>query len=392
MRKALIVAGLQFRLVYSNKATFFVLLAMPLLFTTIFGLLMSGSGSGGGPRRFPVAVADEDQSVASRLLVETLQVHGLLQVQEATRPEVTKLFADKKLAAAVVIPAGYEQALRAGSGPQVELLSAPGGNLAVAVSPIVQREAMRVASDFHIALMEGEPADEAHLRQAYARVGADREQLGITLSREQAQRAQASQRREHSSLTQASLGFTVMFVMMLTFMQGGVILQERQNGTWGRLLTTPSDRTSLLTGYLLSFFLIGMAQFGLLVGATRLFFGVQWGAIGPLFALAGAFVLCSAGLGLFVAGIVRTAEQQRNIATIVVVASSMLGGVYWPLEFVGETMQRIGYLTPQAWAMQGFTEIMLRGGSFGALLWPMTVLLSLTVIFMTAGVLRVRYE
>jgi ABC-2 type transport system permease protein len=59
---------------------------------------------------------------------------------------------------------------------------------------------------------------------------------------------------------------------------------------------------------------------------------------------------------------------------------------------VSPTMQRIGYLTPQAWAIDGFREVMLRGGAWSGLMWPLVVLLGITAVFLTAGVLRVRYE
>lgn len=70
----------------------------------------------------------------------------------------------------------------------------------------------------------------------------------------------------------------------------------------------------------------------------------------------------------------------------------MLGGVYWPLDLVSDTMRRVGYLTPQAWAMDGFREVMLRGGSWSGLARPLVVLLTLAAVFMAAGLRRVRYE
>ncbi len=183
-----------------------------------------------------------------------------------------------------------------------------------------------------------------------------------------------------------------MFVMMLVFNMSGVILEERSLGTWGRLLTAPTARSGILSGYLLSFFMTGMFQFAVLVGISTLLFRVHWGPVLPLAAMAAAFILCSSGLGLFLAGLVRTAEQQRTIGVLVVSSISMLGGVYWPLELLGDTMRRIGYLTPQAWAMEGFREVMLRGGDWGGLVWPLTVLLTLALVCMTAGLARVRYS
>lgn len=392
MKQMLTVAGLQFRLVFKSRSSLAVMLMMPLIFVLIFGSLMGNGGGSGQGQIYRVAVVDQDQSHASRLLFNGLKEQDSLAIETAALAEMNKLFGDKVIAAGIVIPAGFAADLAAGRSTEIRVLAAPGGNLAMAITPTIQREAARVSSDYRLALaMIGAPADEVALQAAFDRVQADRQRMSVSLNREAVYRETARE-RQHSGTSHASLGFTVMFVMMLVFMQGGVILRERQGGTWGRLLTTPAGRLSVLGGYLLSFFLIGIVQFTLLVIATRYLFGVHWGSLLPLYAVAASFVLCSAGLGLFVAGMVKTSEQQATFGTIAVVATSMLGGVYWPLEIVGPTMQRIGYLTPQAWAMTGLTEVMLRDGSFSSLLWPITVLLSLTVIFMTAGLLRVRYE
>jgi ABC-2 type transport system permease protein len=143
---------------------------------------------------------------------------------------------------------------------------------------------------------------------------------------------------------------------------------------------------------MLSFFVTGMFQFTVLVLGTRLLFHIQWGPLLPLFAVGAATVLASAGMGLFLAGLVRTFEQQMAIGVIFVIATSMLGGLFWPLEILSPTMQRIGHLTPQAWAMEGLTEVALRGGTWAGLALPLAVLLGLALVFSAVGVRRVRYE
>ena len=311
----------------------------------------------------------------------------------ARNEEVTRLFADKVIAAAVIIPSGFEDDLSAGASPEVKLVAPPGGNLQLVVWPVISREAARVAEDYRLARrIAADPASAAALQAAYDRVTRERQALGISTSHERVQRAKAKADQRLSNLGERALGFTVMFVMMLVFSMSGVILQERQRGTWGRLLVTPTARASVLTGYLLSFFVTGLFQFAVLVGASSLLFRISWGPLLQLAVMAAAFILCSAGMGMFVAGIVRTYEQQQVVGVLFVNATSMLGGVYWPLELVSDAMRRIGYLTPQAWAMDGFREVMLRGGAWSGLVRPLIVLLALAAIFMTAGLARVRYE
>lgn len=391
MRQAFSVALLQFQLILKSKGTVMTMFGLPLLMTLIFGSLAGGDSN--GVKVYPVAVVDQDSSFAAQRLVEALQHEPALQVQTASAEALPKLLSDKRISAGVIIPAGFQRGLAGGTVPEVQLMTAPGGNLGVAIGPAVQRLAAQVTSDYRLARQApGAASDEAQLAVAYAKAGADRLALGATVVQETVRRSGPKSDSDLGNVGERALGFTVMFVMMIVFLMGGVILKERQDGTWGRLLTTPASKLSLLTGYVLSFFITGMFQFAVLVGASSLLFRVKWGPLLPLTVMAAAFVLCSAGLGLFMAGIVRTAEQQSTLGILLVTATSMLGGVYWPLQFVGDTMRRIGYLTPQAWAMDGFREVMLRGGDWGALVWPLTVLLALGAIFTAGGLQRVRYE
>jgi ABC-2 type transport system permease protein len=407
MRKTLTIALLHLRLTFQSKAMIGTMVLMPLLLTFIFSMLVAGQGGGGGRGHvYPVAVADQDHSLASRLLVEALAAEPTLRVSVVAEAEMPKRFADQAIDSGLIIPAGFEAAIVAGTAPEIKLLTPPGGNLHVGVGPIVRRELARLSADLRLALQKtagqtaaGQKAgatgaaqpEPGQVEAAYREIAAARAERGVTVHHSTVSRTATGQ-DPGATVGAVALGFIVTFVMMLVFTMSGVTLKERQQGTWGRLLTTPTARRAVLGGFLLSFFLTGMVQFALLVGASSLLFGIRWGPLLHLFTVAAATVLCAASIGLFLAGLVRTYEQQLTIGILVVNATSMLGGAYWDLSLVSETMRRIGYLTPQAWAIAAFKEVMLRGASLQGLIWPLAVLLGMTAVFLSAGLLRIRFE
>ncbi|HYF94246.1 MAG TPA: ABC transporter permease [Symbiobacteriaceae bacterium] len=398
MHKALTIALLQLKTTFKSKGSIVTMFAMPLLLTLIFGVLTQGGGTDQTASKgavFPVAVLDYDDSFASRRLTEMLKAEENLTVRiAASEAEINKLFADVKVTAAVIIPQDFQKQIAAGESPEVKLLSAPGGNDYQGVAPIVRWQVPRLARDYQLALRSvADGSDSAAVEAAYAKISAERQKVSTTVVTHQVTRNAVKQQTGNlTAASHASVGFTVTFVMMQVFMMSGVILIERKQGTWGRLLTSPSSRVTIISGYLMSFFLTGMVQFAILVFATRFFFHVNWGPLLPLFTMGAATVLSASGMGLFLAGLVKTFEQQISIGILFINATAMLGGAYWDIAMVGKTMQRIGYLTPQAWAIDGFKEIMLRGGSWDGIVLPLAVLLCITLVFMTGGLLRVRYE
>lgn len=396
MRRMLSIALLHLRTTFRSKGVLISMFALPLALTLIFGVLVGGGGSSTpGARAYPLAVVDLDQSFASRQLVALLEQEPDLTVRLTTEAGMNKLFADHKIDAGLVIPPSFGADLAAGAAPETRLVSTPGSNIHLGAAPIVSRQLSRLGQDLQLALRSlpaSEQSDAARMEAAYAQVASDRSKAAVTVTIHEVARPAAPAKSGMTPANYASVGFTVTFVMMQCFMMCGVILGERKQGTWGRLLTTPNSRLTIMGGYLLSFFLTGMLQFAILVGATRLLFQVSWGPLLPLFAMGAGTVLSASGMGLFLAGLVKTYEQQASIGVLFINATAILGGAYWDLSMVSATMRRIGYLTPQAWAIDGFTEIMLRGGSWSAIALPLAVLIGIAVIFMSVGLFRVRYE
>ncbi|HEY3367391.1 MAG TPA: ABC transporter permease [Symbiobacteriaceae bacterium] len=386
MRAMFAIALLQVRLVLKNKGYLILMFAMPLIFTGIFALTIGGSR---GPEPFPLAVVDNDGSFAAQELIAALRTDDSLKLQTVAGGQVDVLFADHKVAAGLVISRGFGQAIEAGATPQLQVITAPGGNLHLSVRPAIARAAAGVAQNYRLALRLAGGADPSGVPAAYARVLAERRSIAVG---QVATTEGGAAGRDGAEFRERALGLIVMFVMMVVLMMSGVILQERQSGTWGRILGSPIARMQVLGGYLLSFFLTGLLQFTVLVCASALLFKVYWGPLLPLAVMAAAVILCAGGLGLFLAGVVRTPEQQRTIGMLVVIATSLLGGVYWPLDLMSSTMQKIGHLTPQAWAMDGLREVMLRGADWAGLALPLAVLVGMTLALTAAGISRIRWE
>ena len=67
-----------------------------------------------------------------------------------------------------------------------------------------------------------------------------------------------------------------------------------------------------------------------------------------------------------------------------------LGGAWVPLEVTGPTFQSIGHLSPVAWGMDGFENIIARGLGFNSVLLPAAALAGYAVFFFLLAVQRFR--
>jgi ABC-type multidrug transport system permease subunit len=55
-------------------------------------------------------------------------------------------------------------------------------------------------------------------------------------------------------------------------------------------------------------------------------------------------------------------------------------------------MQTVGHLTPVAWAMDAFHQLLFYNGGLGDILLPVGVLVAITAVLFGVGILTFRYD
>jgi ABC-2 type transport system permease protein len=116
-------------------------------------------------------------------------------------------------------------------------------------------------------------------------------------------------------------------------------------------------------------------------------FGVHWGDPLGVAALAVVFAALATAVGLLVGALADDADQAQSIGIPLGVATGMLGGCMWPLAIVPRAMQVVGHLSPHAWAMDAWQELIYDRAGIGAILPNLLVLLGATLV---VGLVAVR--
>jgi ABC-2 type transport system permease protein len=153
--------------------------------------------------------------------------------------------------------------------------------------------------------------------------------------------------------------YTVMFAFFLVTLMSRSFLTERELGTYRRLKTTPVTPSALILGKIVPYFLISLVQSALLFIAGRLMFGMSWGER-PwlLFPVVFATSAAATGLGMLIATIVRSEAQVTSIAMLVVLAMAGISGCFTPRDWLPEAMQTLSLITPHAWALIAYDQIL----------------------------------
>ena len=187
-------------------------------------------------------------------------------------------------------------------------------------------------------------------------------------------------------------GMGSLYVIFTVLAGTSALLRERRQWTLQRLAAMPLTKVQILGGKILAYFSLGMIQYGV-VFAVGLAVGVDFGnAPLAMVVIMMAFALCMTALALALATRVTSEGQANGLRNLIGLTLAPLGGAWWPLEIVPRFMQRIGHLSPVAWAMDGFHDLIFNQGTFVDILPEVGVLLAIAVVLFGIGVRGFRVQ
>ena len=401
MKKLLYIALNELLLLLKDKMAAVWMIILPLAMTTIMGLVFGGLGGESEAVAIDLPVVDHDGGEMAAVVLDILSQTENLQVETEYDEETARqLVADGERAGAMVIPSDFSTAITSGQPTALELVVVPGGQTA----PLLEGMVRGVTSGFsnvqttvEVAISEVQRATGSYDLdyEGIAKRVADTalERLEDPPVRAQITTVGGTEEEEFDIFGQVVPGYAVMFAMFTVLSAAGGILEEKERGTFKRLLIAPIPQWSLLGGKLLAQFFMGVGQIALMFIFGALVFHVQLGAslLGlSLITLATCWATTS--LGILLVAVIRSRKQIHPITTLVILGSSAIGGSWYPLFLMPKAVQQVARVTLVAWAMEGYNRLMILGGSLADVWVDIGVLVLYGVICFAVGLRLFRFK
>lgn len=180
-----------------------------------------------------------------------------------------------------------------------------------------------------------------------------------------------------------AVAMMTMFILFAAAQGGRMLLEEKDNLTYQRMVVAGTSKFEILSGELIVVFLIALTQMTIMIAFTHFALNVQWGDLGSVALISIAAALAIAGLGTFIGALTYAAGNYKmaNIfESILVQGMALLGGSFFPIDIMPEIMQKLSFLSLNGIALKAYLKI-IKGYGMSEVLNYIFILAVTGVIF-----------
>jgi ABC-2 type transport system permease protein len=413
MMKTLSVAGKDIQIFVRDQGRIFTLFLLPLIFILAFAFGYSALTSEVELVPLPVVNLDPDGEMTQELIDSLNRDRGLL-VESYGQDEAQAALEAKEIERVIMIPAGFSADVAAGRRVTLTMTTGPQAN--TANTETIQQIVDGVAKDLSLQtqliagfqqmgdMLQAAPDDvqvfTAERIVAQAQSQFERAKTQPLVSVEQTlSETYLDGERSFSALEIYVPRFAVLFVFLTAGTTALAIYTEKKTGTFRRLLSAPIAKGELLSGKMIPNLIIVLCQIVIIFGTGALLLpllGLDPISLGEsvlgLAVVSALVALCSTSLGLLIAALARTEAQISAIAQVALWVMAALGGAFIPTWIMGEFLGSIGKIVPHYWAIQAYTNVMIRGQGLAEIGTEVAALAGFTIVFTAIGLWRFSFE
>ncbi|HDY7979497.1 ABC transporter permease [Vibrio vulnificus] len=319
----------EFRQLSRDRVTFGMVVMIPLIQLLLFGYAINTD-----IRDIPVAVVDQSESTAGRILTESVKVTQVVSVTQryATAEEAEQAIQDGIVRAALILPNDLTQ--RMAQGRPLGQWIVDGSDTMISAAILGLQTMPLTDFDFQI---RPKPTQTFEVALYYN-----------------------PSRRSAVNIVPGLLG--VILTMTMILFTSAAIVRERERGNLELLITTPVRSFELMVAKIVPYIFVGLIQVFIILGLGHVIFGVPInGSVAQILLGTLLFIAASLTLGLVISTIANTQLQAMQMTVFILLPSILLSGFMFPYEGMPVAAQWIAEVLPATHFMRMIRGIVLRG-------------------------------
>ncbi len=199
--------------------------------------------------------------------------------------------------------------------------------------------------------------------------------------------------KEQDNTTARLIGFLVMFIWFVVIQGLRTLIDEKENNTFSRLLSTPVNYHKYIVSKMAATYIVGIVHVIVIILAGKYLLKIGIGhnvfAIGLILSV---YLFALISITMIMIPFMKSQKQFTSSASIIIAVSGMVGGSFYSLEIAPKYMQSISKFTPEAWAIQSLNDVIFNKSPIGSELIPIGIFIGIGLLSLIVSYLLISRE
>ncbi|MFN2744667.1 MULTISPECIES: ABC transporter permease [Bacillus] len=323
---------------FRKKINIFLFMILPLI--GIFVSLLTGTDEQGDLR---IGVVDHDKGEIAADTARFLKGIDDIKVVNVSKSKADSQIASGELDGAITFDQGFSQSVRGGKPGHIEIASVKGAEITGFVKSYLYHYIDNIA-----ALGQSANGD-----QQFQTMYKNYQNSKVPLTAHKLEDSAQSK-----NMTDRTVGFLLMAMLFSAGSLTELLVKEKENRTYFRLLTTPiTAKQYVLANIVVSMLVITFQVFFTLVMATYVFHIETGISFWEMAAVLLIFALSAVGLALITVVFANSSKAAGALKNLIFMPTIMLSGCFWPIEIMPSFVQKIADFLPQTWVLETLAKL-----------------------------------
>jgi ABC-2 type transport system permease protein len=345
-------------------------LFMPLIGILISLLVYSGDQN----YSLKVGIVNQDNSQITTDTIKFIEGLENVEISKIEGAEVQETISSGKLDSVITFEEGYSESVRNGQPDHIQITSIKGAAITSYVKSYLHQYINNISTISFVA---------GGNQQIFDQMYKDYQQTDFKLTTNIVEDSS-----KNKNMTNQTIGFLIMIMLLSACNMSEIILLEKENRTYFRLLSTPINaRKYLISNVIVNMIVMTIQVFITLTIMKNVFhIGMNisfWEAAFVMF----LFSLISVGLSLVIISFSNSRSAASALQNLIITPTVMLSGCFWPVEVMPNALQNIAKFLPQRWTLDTLTKLQ-EGNAFSGLFLNFIILFAFALAFFLIAVYR----
>lgn len=346
-----------------NKKGLLIIIGLPIAGSLISFLIYGNAGQG----TLNIGVVNNENHYIANDTVKFIEGLNHVKVSKIQASEIEEKLASKKLDGVITLDSGFSESVRDGKPSHIQISSIKGVQITSFIKSYLYNYIDNITAISKVA-----QNDQSTFDKMYA--GYQKNSFKLTAHT-------LNDTSKNKDMTNQTVGYLIMFMLFSAVNFSELILKEKENRTYFRLLSAPIDGKK----YILSNVVVNMLILIVQIVVTVLFmtnvFHIDTNM--PLIVMIGVlmiFGLIAIGLSLAIVSFAKNGTSANAMQNIIITPTCLLAGCFFSFEIMPASVQKIADFLPQRWLLDTIGKLQ-QGTHFADLYLNILILFAFAIAF-----------